>query len=82
MVDKSLKYGDDALKAFMTKVKNIPMPIMNEIALAGGGSVKVVGLGTLDDYMKAAKANFSKGSGAVDDVVNGMVLSHKELVLF
>ncbi|WP_430602930.1 hypothetical protein IGJ02_000249 [Enterococcus sp. DIV0724b] len=68
MVDKSLKYGDDALKAFMTKVKNIPMPIMDEIALAGGGSVKVVGKGTLDDYMKAAKANFSKGSGAVDDV--------------
>ncbi|MGX7243922.1 polymorphic toxin type 15 domain-containing protein [Enterococcus quebecensis] len=62
MVDKGLKYGDDALKAFMTKVKNIPMPIMDEIALAGGGSVKVVGKGTLDDYMKAAKANFSKGS--------------------
>ncbi|MFD1901153.1 HNH endonuclease [Enterococcus termitis] len=68
MVDKGLRYGDDALKAFMTKVKNIPMPIMDEIALAGGGSVKVVGKGTLDDYMKAAKANFSKGSGAVDDV--------------
>lgn len=35
---------------------------MDEIALAGGGSVKVFGKGTLDDYMKAAKANFSKGS--------------------
>ncbi|MGM0219158.1 T7SS effector LXG polymorphic toxin [Enterococcus sp. AZ126] len=67
MMDKALKYGDDALKAFVTKLKNIPMPIMDELAIAGGGSVKVFGKGTLDDYMKAAKANFSKGSGAVDD---------------
>lgn len=68
IVDKALKYGDDAAKAFATKLKNIPMPIMDEVALAGGGSFKVVGKGTLGDYMKAAKANFSKGSGAVDDV--------------
>ncbi|WP_413524535.1 hypothetical protein [Carnobacterium divergens] len=68
IVDKALKYGDDAAKAFATKLKNIPMPILDEVALAGGGSFKVVGKGTLGDYMKAAKANFSKGSGAVDDV--------------
>ncbi len=68
MMDKALKYGDDALKAFVTKLKNIPMPIMDELAIAGGGSVKVFGKGTLNDYMKAAKANFSKGSGAVDDI--------------
>lgn len=35
----------------------------------GGGSVKVIGHGTIDDYIKMAKANFSKGNGAVDDVV-------------
>ncbi|MFK4568347.1 hypothetical protein [Enterococcus sp. UD-01] len=68
MMNKALKYGDDALKAFVTKLKNIPMPIMDELAIASGGSVKVFGKGTIDDYMKMAKANFSKGSGAVDDV--------------
>ncbi|MFD1901141.1 hypothetical protein [Enterococcus termitis] len=41
---------------------------MDEIALAGGGSVKVLGKGTVDDYMKMAKSNFSKGSGLADDV--------------
>ncbi|EOL45077.1 T7SS effector LXG polymorphic toxin [Enterococcus caccae] len=61
MVDKSLKYGDDALKAFMTKLKNIPMPVMDELAFAGQSMGKM----TLGDYMEA----FSKGDGFADDVV-------------
>ena len=69
VINKGLKYGDDVAKAFATKLKNMPLPIMDEIALAGGGSVKVIGHGTIDDYIKMAKANFSKGSGAVDDVL-------------
>ena len=64
VINKGLKYGDDVAKAFATKLKNIPLPIMDEIALAGGGSVKVIGHGTIDDYIKMIKANFSKGSGA------------------
>ncbi|MFD2307369.1 T7SS effector LXG polymorphic toxin [Enterococcus termitis] len=68
VINKGLKYGDDVVKAVATKLKNIPVPLMDEIALAGGGSVKVFGKGTIDDYMKMAKSNFSKGSGAVDDV--------------
>ena len=69
VINKSLKYGDDAVKAFASKLKNVPLPIMDEIALAGGGSVKVMGKGTIGDYIKMAKANFSKGNGAIDDVV-------------
>ncbi|MCO6018430.1 MULTISPECIES: hypothetical protein [Carnobacterium] len=55
MVDKALKYGDDALKVFATKLKNIPMPIMDEVALAGGGSVKVFGknVGLLHECSKS-----------------------------
>ncbi|MFK4568349.1 T7SS effector LXG polymorphic toxin [Enterococcus sp. UD-01] len=68
VISKGLKYGDDAAKALANKLKKIPVPIMDEVAIAGGGSVKVFGKGTIDDYMKMAKANFSKGSGAVDDV--------------
>ncbi|PZL75100.1 hypothetical protein CI088_03910 [Enterococcus plantarum] len=80
MVDKALKYGDDAAKAFATKLKNIPMPIMDEIALGGGGSVKVFGKGTLGDYMKAGKANFSKGSGAVDDLLDDYAKLYAEKI--
>ncbi|MEI5993946.1 T7SS effector LXG polymorphic toxin [Candidatus Enterococcus mansonii] len=69
LMNKGLKYGDEATKAFIAKVKNIPMPIMDEVALAGAnGFGKVnIGKGTLGDYMELAKANFGKGSGAVDD---------------
>ncbi|MGX7203555.1 T7SS effector LXG polymorphic toxin, partial [Enterococcus plantarum] len=61
MVDKALKYGDDAAKAFATKLKNIPMPVMDELAFAGQSMGKM----TLGDYMEA----FSKGDGFADDVV-------------
>ncbi|OEG17586.1 hypothetical protein BCR22_02705 [Enterococcus plantarum] len=64
MMDKALKYGDDALKAFATKLKNIPVPIMEEKLIAGTngfGKVNGIGKGTLGDYMELAKSNFSKG---------------------
>ena len=67
-INKGLKYGDDAAKALASKLKKIPVPIMDEVVLAGGGSVKVFGKGTIDDYLKLAKSNFSKGSGIADDV--------------